>query len=129
MRIGPSEEIAGTSTSFCETALARLMAVLKHEKERLYQTQKREREQQDYGQPKDCVDPIRRVKRELDKEGPADDDRSYDQNHEDRGPVAGIEHRIVETARGAARRELEVSGEKRALRATRTSTQKSRIEC
>jgi hypothetical protein len=84
--------------SFGEATLVGLMAVLKHEKQRLYQTQKRERQHESQRQPQSGVNPIWRVEREFNKEGTAGNDCTYDQNCENGRPVTGIEHRVVETA-------------------------------
>jgi hypothetical protein len=84
--------------SFGKTTLVGLMAVLKDEKQRLYQTQERERQDKGQRQPQSGVNPIWRVEREFNKEGTAGNDCTYDQNCENGRPVTGIEHRVVETA-------------------------------
>src|SRR5690349_11294298 len=72
--------------------------------------------------------PDRRREPDLDHSGEPDDDQTEEQNDEDRGPVAGILSREIETTDLTSFAHAQKTGEQPAFTATRTPAAEARTE-
>ncbi len=102
------------------------MMELQRDENALQWPQHAERHEQHQRNPQHGMHPVRRTPDEFDNDGKAHHEKSSDQDHEHRRPVAGIGEAIVEAADIAALREIEKPGKQLAPPATRAAATHSR---
>src|SRR6185437_7223538 len=113
------------TSSLVQAALACPVLVLQDHQCGFHQTQAAQHDDNDKRQPDDGVYPIGGRVFDFDDQRTGADEEARDQDDEDGRAIAHIEHRVVEAARFAARRDVEIGAEQMALSAARTAAQQS----